>query len=157
MSDSAFSNTSLLEVTVSSKNEHVCVRDLNDFTLSIIIEAGWASMNVGTTGSIGWNYSRHAPLRRFDFHWAIEETSHCGIISIICHQVLCHPSDHGTRSMWNHLLANVHNEKLYKLTQSEVTELTSSMVDETSLAILKREGRRGITIVSSQRKFIFDN
>jgi len=30
------------------------------------------------------------------------------------------------------------------------------MVDETALAILKRQGSRGITIVSSQRKIIFD-
>jgi hypothetical protein len=35
---------------------------------------------------------------------------------------------------------------------SEVTELTSSTVDETALAILKRQGSRGIPIVSSQRK-----
>jgi len=43
-----------------------------------------------------------------------------------------------------------------KLTKSEVTESTSSMVDETSLAIVKRQGSQGITIVSPQRKIIFD-
>jgi hypothetical protein len=40
---------------------------------------------------------------------------------------------------------------VHKLTESEVTELPSSMVDETALAILKREGTGRITIVSWQR------
>jgi hypothetical protein len=34
--------------------------------------------------------------------------------------------------------------------------LTSSTVDETALAIRKRQGSWGITIVSLQRKIIFD-
>jgi hypothetical protein len=34
--------------------------------------------------------------------------------------------------------------------------LTSMTVDETALAILKRQGSRGITIVSLQRKIIYD-
>jgi len=58
--------------------------------------------------------------------------------------------------MGKHLLAKAHITKLNKLTESEVTELTSSTVDETALAILKRQGSRGITIVSSQRKIRFD-
>jgi hypothetical protein len=58
--------------------------------------------------------------------------------------------------MWKHLLAKAHIPKLNELTESEVTELTSSTVDETVLAILKRHGSRGITIVSLQRKIIFD-
>jgi len=58
--------------------------------------------------------------------------------------------------MGKHLLAKAHIAKLNRLTEVEVTELTSSMVDETALAILKRQGNRGITIVSSQRKIIFD-
>jgi hypothetical protein len=45
--------------------------------------------------------------------------------------------------------------KLNELTVSEVTELTSSKVDETALAILKRQGSRGILIVCSQRKITF--
>ena len=45
---------------------------------------------------------------------------------------------------------------LNELTESEVTELTSTTVDETALAILKRQGSRGITIVSLQRKFRCD-
>jgi hypothetical protein len=49
----------------------------------------------------------------------------------------------------------VHITKLNELTVSEVTEITSSTVDETALAILKRQGSRDIPIVSSQRKFTF--
>jgi len=55
-----------------------------------------------------------------------------------------------------HLQAKAHIAKLNELTESEVTALTSSTVDETALAILKRQGSRGITIVSSQRKIGFD-
>jgi len=54
--------------------------------------------------------------------------------------------------MGKHSLAKAHIAKLNELTESEVTELTSSTVGETALAILKRQGCRGITIVSSQRK-----
>jgi len=54
--------------------------------------------------------------------------------------------------MGKHLLAKVHIAKLNELTVSEVTELTSSMVDETGLAILKQQESQGIPIVSSQRK-----
>jgi hypothetical protein len=58
--------------------------------------------------------------------------------------------------MGKHLLAKVHIAKLNKLTVSEVTELTSSMVDETALAILKWKGSRGILIVCLQTKFKFN-
>jgi hypothetical protein len=58
--------------------------------------------------------------------------------------------------MGKHLLANAHIAKLNELTESEVTELTSSTVDETALAILKRQGSRGITIVSVPRKMRVD-
>jgi len=57
--------------------------------------------------------------------------------------------------MGKHLLAKVHIAKLNKFTVSEVTELTSSTVDYTALAMLKPQGSRGIPIVSSQRKFKF--
>jgi len=85
----------------------------------------------------------------------MEENGSPGIICIVCHQVLRHPSDHGTSSMGKHLLAKAHIAKLNELTESEVTELTSSTVDETALAILKRQGSPGITIVSSLRQIIF--
>jgi len=77
------------------------------------------------------------------------------MICIVCHQVLCHPSEHGTSSKGKHLLAKAHIAKLNELTESEVTELTSSTVDGIALAILKRQGSRGITIVSLQRKIKF--
>ena len=48
--------------------------------------------------------------------------------------------------MGNHLLATVHIAKLNEITESGVTELTSSKVDETALAIMMRQGSRGITI-----------
>jgi hypothetical protein len=58
--------------------------------------------------------------------------------------------------MRKHLLAKAYIAKIEELTESEVTELTSSTVDETALAILKRQGSRRITIVSVPRKMIFD-
>jgi len=58
--------------------------------------------------------------------------------------------------MGKHMLAKPHIAKLNELTESEVTELTSTTVDETALAILKRQGSPGSTIVSLQRKTIFD-
>ena len=156
MSDTQSLNTLLLEVMISSKNESVFIRDLSDLTLQIIFDAWWASMNVGSKRPIAWKNSRHAPTWRFYLHYGIEETGSPGIICIVCHQVLRHPSEHGTSSTGNHLHAKVHIVKLNELTESEVTELTSTTVDETALAILKRQGSRGITIVSLQRKFRFD-
>jgi len=156
MSDSQSLNTSLLEVMISSKNEPVFIRDLNDLTLQIIFDAWGASMNVGSKRSIAWKNCRHAPSWRFYLHCEIEETSSPGIICIVCHQVLRHPSEHGTSSMGIHLLAKVHIAKLNELTKSEVTELTSSTGDEAALAISKRQGSCGITISSLQEKFIGD-
>jgi len=113
-------------------------------------------MNVGSKSPIGWNKSRHAPLWRFYLHCRIEETGSPGIICIICHQVLCHPAEHGTSSIGKHLLAKAQIAKLNKLIESEVSELISTTIDETALAILKRQGSREITIVSSQMKCTFD-
>jgi len=148
-------NTSLLEVIISSKNECVFIRDLSDLTLQIIFDAWWDSMHVGSNRLIAWNNSRPAPLWRFYLHRGMEENGSSGIICIVCHQVLRHPSEHGTSTMGKHFLAKAHIAKLNKLTESEVTELTSWTVDETALAILKRQGSRGITIVSSLRQIIF--
>jgi len=58
--------------------------------------------------------------------------------------------------MGKHLQPKAHIAKLNELIDSEVTEYTFSMVDETALALLKKQGSRGITIVSLQRKIIFD-
>jgi len=155
MSDSQSLNTSLLEVMISSKNERVFIRDLSDLTLQIIFDEWWASMNVGSKRPIAWNNSRHAPSWRFYLHCGMEENGSPGIICIVCHQVLRHPSEHGTSSMGKHLLVKAHIAKLNELTELEVTELTSLTVDETALAILKRQGSQGITIVSSLRQIIF--
>jgi hypothetical protein len=59
--------------------------------------------------------------------------------------------------MGEHLMATAHIPKLNELTESDVSELTSTTVDETAKAILKRQGSRRITIVRSQQKFIFDS
>jgi len=141
---------------ISSKNECVFICDLSDLTLQNIFDAWWASMNVGSKRPIAWNASRHAPSWRFYLHCGMEECGSPGIICIVCHQVLRYPSEHGTTSIGKHLLAKAHITKLNELTQSEVNELTSSTVDETALAILKRKGSQGITLVCLQRKIRFD-
>jgi hypothetical protein len=156
MSDSISINTSLLEVMISSKNKRVFIRDLNDLTLQIIFDSWWTSMNVDSKLSIAWNNFRHAPSWRFYLHCGMEESGSPGIICIVCHQVLRHPSEHGTSSMGKHLLAKAHIAKLNELTESEVSELTNSTVDETAFAILKRQASRGITIVRSQLTLLFD-
>ena len=58
--------------------------------------------------------------------------------------------------MGKHLLPKARIAKLNELTESEVTELTSSTVDGTALAILKTQGSQGITMVSSRRKIRFN-
>jgi len=114
-------------------------------------------MNVGSKRSIAWSISRHAPSWRSYLHCGDEETGSPGIICIVCHQVLRHPSEHGTSSVGKHLLAKAHIAKLNELTESEVSELTSTTVDETALAILMRQGNRRITIVSLCKKFILES
>ena len=57
--------------------------------------------------------------------------------------------------MGKHLLAKAHIAKLKELSESEVSEFTSTTVDETALAILERQSSRGIKVVNSQRTFIF--
>jgi len=139
---------------ISSKNERVFIWDLSDFTLQIIFDAWWAVMNVGLKLPVAWNDSRHAPLWRFYLHCSLEGTGIPGIIYIICHEVIRHPSQHGSSSMRKYLLARTHIAKLNELTKLELTGLTCSMVDETALPILRRQGSRGMSIVSSQMKFI---
>jgi len=156
MSDSKSLNTSLLEVLISSNNEHVFLCDLSDLTIHIVFDAWWATINASSKRPMAWNNFRHAPLWRFYLHCRIEGTGNPGIIWIVCHQVLGHPSEHGTNSMGKHLLAKAIIAKLNKLTESQVTELTSLMVDGTAFAILKREASRRITIGCLQRKIISD-
>jgi len=156
MWNTKYLKTLLLEVMISSENECVFICDLCDLTLQIILNEWWASMNVGSKQPMANNNSRHAPLWQFCLHCGIEETGFPIIIWIVCRQVLRHPSEHGTSTMGKHLLAKVHIAKLNELTVSEVTELTSLTLEETSLAIPKRKGSRGIPIVNSQLKFKFN-
>jgi len=156
MSDSKSLNTSLLEVMISSKSELVSIRDLSDLILQIILDGWWDSMNEGSKRPIAWNNSRHVPSWRFYSQCGIEVTGSPGIICIVCHQVFRHPSEYGTSPMGKHLLAKAHIAKLNESTETKVTELTSTTVDETALAILKRQGSWGIIIVRMQRKIRFD-
>jgi len=155
MSDSKSLNTSLLKVMISSKSERVFMRDLSDLTLQIVFNVWWVSMNVSLEWPSTWNHSRHAPSWRYYLHCCIGDTGSPAIICIIYHQVLRHPSEHGTSSIGKYLLPKAYMTKLNELTESEVTELTSLTVDETALAILKRQGSWGITIVCSLRTTIF--
>jgi hypothetical protein len=139
MSDTKSLNTLLLEVMISSKNEGVFIHDLSDLTLQIIFDASWTSMNVGSMRPISWTNSRQAPSWQLYLHCGIEETGSPGIRCIVCHQVLPHPSQHGTSSMAKHMLPKEYIAKLNELTVSEATELTSSKVDETAFARLKRQ------------------
>jgi len=85
---------------------------------------------------------------------ALEETGSPGMIYIVSHHILYHPSEPATSSIGNLFRGNAHIALPHKLTQSEVTELTNSMFDESVVSILKRHKSQGITIVCSQRKFI---
>jgi hypothetical protein len=101
-------------------------------------------MNLGLKDPIGWNNVRHEPSGRFNVHCTNLETPSPVIISIVRHAVLCHPIFHGTSSMGKQLLAESEFAKLNELTELEVSEVTSTNVDETELAILKRQASRGI-------------
>jgi len=99
MLDSKSLNTTLLEGMISSKHEHVIIRDLSNLTLQIIFNAWWASMNVGSKQHTPWNESRHGPLWWLYIHCGIEETGSPGMITIVCYQARRHPSEHETSSM----------------------------------------------------------
>jgi hypothetical protein len=113
-------------------------------------------MNEGSKRPIPWNNPRHAPSWEFYLHCRIEATGSPGIIFIVCHQVLRHPSEPGTRSMGKHWLTKPHIAMLNELTETEVTELTSLIVHEIALAIMKTQGSLGIAIVRLQRKIRLD-
>jgi len=111
---------------ISSKNECVLIRDLSDCTLQTLYGSWLASMNVGSKHPLASNNSEHAPLWSFYWHGGIEETGSPGMICIIRHQVLRHPSEHRTSAMGKHLLAKAHITKMKKPTELEVSELTST-------------------------------
>jgi hypothetical protein len=106
---------------ISSKKEHIYIRDLTDLTLPTIFHGWWASMNAGPRRRIGWKNSSHAPSGRFYLHHRIEVTGSPGIIYTVCDQVLPHPSEHGTSYNRNQFLTKAHIAKLNKLTETEVT------------------------------------
>jgi len=120
---------------MSSKNKPVCICALSNLTSQIVFDAWRVSMNVVSKLPSAWNDSRHAPSWWLYLHCRIEETGSPGIVCIVCHQVLRHPSKHGTSWIGKHLPAKAHIGKLQKSTESEITELTRSTVDETALAI----------------------
>jgi len=117
MSDSKSFIISLLELMISSKNKHDFICNLSNLTLHIIFDARWASINVGAKRSNPWNIARHPALWRFYLHYIIEETRSPRIISIISHQVLRHPSEHRTSSMWSPWEAIAHIMELNELTE----------------------------------------
>lgn len=137
MSDLNSLNTFLLLVVIPSKFEPVFIHDLSDSTFQIIFDALWTSMNVSSKHPIAWKDSSPAPSWWFYFHCKIEQTSSPGILCIVCHQVLFHPSEHGTSLVKKHSLGKAHIGKLNKLAESEVAKSASSTVDETAWAILK--------------------
>jgi len=140
----------------ASENQHGIIRNLSDLAMQIMFNGWWASIHVSRKQPFAWNTSIHVASWQFYLYCRIEATGSPGIICIMCHHVLLHLPEHGTSSMGKHLLAKAHMAKINKFTMSEVTELTSSTVDETVLAILNRQGSRGLRRVSVPRKTIFD-
>ena len=112
MSNSTALNTLLLEVMTTSRNERIFIHDFSDLTFQIIFDAWWASIKVDSKLPIAWNDSRHAPSWQFYLHCWIEKTGSRGIICIICHRVLCNPSEYGNSSLGKHLLGKAHIAKL---------------------------------------------
>jgi hypothetical protein len=108
MSDTELLNTMLLEVMISSKDERIITCDLSDHTLHFIFDAWLASINVCSKWPSPWNNSIHAPLWLFYLQCEIGETGSPGIICIVCHHDLRHPSEHGTSSWGKQLLAKAH-------------------------------------------------
>lgn len=115
----------------------------------------WTFINVGSMCPIARNNSGHELLWRCYLHCGMEETANPAIICITCHPVFCHLSEHVSSSMEKTMLDIVHIAKLKKFTKSKVIKLTILTVDVLTLAILKMQESRGITIVNVQSKFIF--
>jgi len=127
--------TTMFMIMTSSKNESIFICNLSDRAGHINFDAWWDSMNVGSKWHISSNNSRHAPSWQFYLYCGVEKTGSPGIMCIIWHWVLRHPSDHGTSSIENHLLRNTHITKSNTTTEFQVAEFTRSTVDETDLAM----------------------
>lgn len=140
MSVSVSLNNLLLEIIISFKNEGLIIGDLKNRTLQVIFDGWGAFINMCSMHSIAWKYSRNVLFPHFNLDCGIEDNSSPGIICIVCDQVLCHPSEHGSSSIGKHLLAKEHIAKFNELTESKVSQLTSTTVDDTALAMWKRQG-----------------
>jgi hypothetical protein len=147
MSDATSINTLLLDMIISSKNDRVFNADLDKLTPQIIFDGSWTCMNVDSKLPIPWDNSSHAPSGAFYLHCGMEETGSLGIIHIICHQAVRHQavrhqavrhqSQHGTSLKGKHLPAKTHILWRNELTESDVSVLTKSTVNETAFTIPK--------------------
>ena len=155
MASQTRADTSLLEVIYSAKEEHIFLRGLADEALQIAFDEWWSSMEVQTKHAIVWKNSRHASSWRFFRHCAIAENGCPGVICIVCHTVLTHPSENGTSTMGKHLLTKSHKAKLSELTVKEVDFLTGSAGDEQVLAALKKKGSQGVMVASHPCQKLF--
>jgi len=155
MSDSKSSNTGLLEFMIFSNNECARMCNLSNISLQIVFDIWWASIHVASKSPIAWNNSTHAPVWVYYSLCGIEKTGSTGIVGIICHQVLRHPSHNGTSLLHKHFLGKSHIITLHKSVESEVTEINSSTVDLAAMDILRKQGSWIITTVSLQIKIIF--
>jgi hypothetical protein len=97
---------------MSSKKERVCICNLSKLTVQIIVNTWWTSINAGWKWPIAKINSGHTPSWSFYFHCGIEETGSPGIICIVCHEAVCHPSEHGTNALGKHWLTKAHIAKL---------------------------------------------
>ena len=106
-------------------------------------------MNVETKTTILWSGSRHTAARQFYKHCTKTENGCPGVICIICHTVLVHPSENRTSTMAKHLQSKTPKVELNKLTESNVSLLTGTAGDEQALAVLKKKGSQGVMVASS--------
>lgn len=148
MSASESIDTSCLVEVRSARGDRVFVRDLTDETLQMAFDNWWKSMDVKTKHTIVWKTSRHAASWAYYKHCANAENGSPGIICIVCHQVLAHPSENGTSTMGKHLLTKVHTAKLSELTEQDRSLLTTATAGERALAVLKKKGSHGVMVVS---------
>lgn len=156
MLHSKSANTSLPQVMMTSRNQGIFVRDLSDVTFQIISYDWLAFMNVSLKRSRTWDSPGHEPDWRFNLHCQIRETRNTSYICTVWHELLRPPSAHQTGSMGQHSPAKALIAKWKEFSDSQVSEFTASTDDDTAFPRLKRQGSRGIGLVRSQLKFIFD-
>jgi hypothetical protein len=67
-----------------------------------------------------------------------------------------HPSEHWAGSTGKYLVGKSSLHNIKRTNRGKIDEIAWLTVDATALAILKRQGCRGITVVSGQKKFLFE-